>query len=379
LGSIALLLLAAGAAAADSPAATSLVARVGTRDRSPSEFELQTSVGVTRFGGSLRGDVLAALLRLGEPLGESAVGIAVAVPVTRGLSVEGLAIARAASGEAGAHQDLAGARLIDAGSRGCLWAGYARAISARSGATDGPLFQTGGDVAIGRLSVSGSLARSTTTWHVTIPGSTTYAGDTIVPPVIPAREETRRGAGSTVRLGSTWSATRWSVGTMGGMRWESALPTARWLRVEGAWWLRPRLALSLGLGREVADPWEVGSARRGTSLALEWTGPHWETPASAATVPRAVALRVVNVGGDLRRIEVTAPGARRIEAMGDFTMWEAVELPRSSRGRFRLELHLAPGVYRVQVRRDDGPWMIPANLPGMDDPDLGGAGTLVIE
>jgi hypothetical protein len=166
---------------------------------------------------------------------------------------------------------------------------------------------------------------------------------------------------------------------MGGVRWESALPAARWLRVEGAWWLRPRLALRLGLGREVADPWQVGSARRGTSMALEWTRPHWETPASPAKAPRAVALRVVNVAGDLRRIEVTAPGARRVEATGDFTMWDAVELRRSSGGRFLFELHMASGVYRVQVRRDGGPWMIPANLPGMDDPDLGEAGTLVIE
>jgi hypothetical protein len=260
-----------------------------------------------------------------------------------------------------------------------LWLGYANATSVSGEPPGSQMVQAGGEAGIGRLSISGSLARSTTAWHVTIPGSTIYAADTIVPPVIPDVEETRRAAGGALRLGGTWSATRWNVATTGGLRWDKSLPAARWLHLEGAWWVAPRLALRLGLGREAADLWQVRPARLGNSLALEWTRPHWQAPASPASTPREVTLRVVSVTGDLRQIEISAPGAHRIEAMGDFTMWEAVELRRWSAGRFRMERHMEPGIYRVLVRRDGGPWMIPANLPGTDDPDLGAAGSLVIE
>ena len=375
----ALLLLVATTASAGTPDATGVVTRVGVLDRSPRDFELQTSFAATRLGWSLRSDVLAAHRLLGEPGGKSAVGIAMAAPLTHGLSLEGVAIERFASDETGTRQGLAGARLIHAGSRGRAWAGYAHAALAPGAPISGPVFQTGGEVAIGRLLVSGSLARSTTSWHVTILGPVVIAADTIVPTSTPPEEESRFSVGRTVRLGLTWSSTRWSLETMGGVRWESALPMARELRAEGAWWLSPRVALRLGLGREIADAWQVGSPRQGTSLALEWTTPHWETPASSGKPPRALALRVVNAEGDLRRIEVTAPGAQRVEVMGDFTMWDAVELRRAPGGRFIFALHLVPGVYRVQVRRDGGPWMIPVNLPGMSDPDMGEAGTLVIE
>jgi hypothetical protein len=374
---VALPLLVAATTAAATPPATCLTATVGATDTSPREFELQTSFESSCLGGSLRIDVLASRWRFGEPRGESAAGVAWTAPLTRGLLVEGLATEQFASGEAGTHLGLAGGRLIHAGSRDRVWAGYAYAHSAPGALDGGPVLQTAGEVAIGRLALSGSIARSTTTWHLTIPGRTAIAADTIVV-LTSAEDETRRRIGNTVRLGSTWSATRWSVETMGGVRWETALPATRWLRVEGAWWLAPRLALRLGVGREVADPWQVGSTRRGASLAVEWTRPRWETPARFANVPRPVVLRVANLAGDLRRIEIISPGAARIEATGDFTMWEPVELQRSSGGRFIFELHIPPGIYRVQVRRDGGPWLIPANLPGTDDPDLGETGTLVI-
>ena len=373
----ALLLLVTSAAAAD-PVATSVKGTVGAFDSTPREFQLQSAIGATHSGWSVRGDLLASSRRFGEPPGESAAGIALGAPLTHGLSVEGLAIDHFTTAGTGARQLLAGGRLIFASPGSHVWAGYTNTLSARVAPASGPVLQSGGDMAIGRLAVFGSLAWSTTNWHVTIPGPRIYAGDTLVPPVIPDREETRQSVNNTVRLGTAWSATQWSVETTGGARWSAPLPDARWLHVEGAWWFRPRLALRLGLGREVADPAQVGPAR-GTSLALEWTGPRWETPASPAKAPRAVTLRVVTIAGDLRRIEVTAPGAQQVEAMGDFTMWESVALQRSSGGRFAFELHLAPGVYRVQVRSDGGSWMTPANLPGMDDPDLGEAGTLVIE
>jgi hypothetical protein len=376
-GALALLLVAVPAAATTTTA-TSLVATLGAPNPSTREFQLQGALALTRSGWSLSGDALASRRAVDDPLGESALGVTLGAPLVYGLSIEGLVNERFFSDESPAQQGFGGARLVAAADRARWWAGYGSTRLTRGPASGAPVLQTGGEATIGRLSLSASLARSTTAWHVSIPGQRAIAADTLVI-LTPDEEETRRSVGNTVRLGTTWSATRWSLGTMGGVRWESALSTERWLRVEGAWWMRPRLALRLGLGREVADPWQVGSARHGTSLAVEWTTPHWERRAQPMQAKDAVALRVVHLSGDLYRIEVVAPHIGRVEAMGDFTAWEIVELRRASGGRFVLELHIPPGVYRVQVRCDGGAWMIPSNLPGMDDPDLGGAGTLVVE
>jgi len=382
LTAVVALLLFAVSTTSGAPASTRLEttgrATVWAGGGDPGVFQLQTFVAPAHSGWSLRGDVLTSGWRFGGPGGESAVGITLAAPLTHELSVEGLAIERFASYGSGTRPVL-GARLIESGSRVRVWAGGVNTTSGPGAPTGGPLLQAGSEVAIGRLLFSGSLARSASTYHVTIPGPTIWAADTIVPLATPAQEVTRRSVGSTLRLGGMWSARRWSIETIGALRWESALPTGSWLRVESAWWLMPTLALRLGLGREAADPSRVGLTPHTSSVALEWTRPHWESGASPAKVPRDVVLRVANVAGDLRRIEITAPGARRVEAVGDFTMWEPVELHRSSGSTFVIELHVAPGVYRVQVRRDGGGWMIPANLPGMNDPDLGEAGSLVIE
>jgi 1,4-alpha-glucan branching enzyme len=65
---------------------------------------------------------------------------------------------------------------------------------------------------------------------------------------------------------------------------------------------------------------------------------------------------------------IDAPRAGSVELMGDATEWTVTHLARLRDGRWRTELRLPPGVHRIAVRSDGGPWMAPPGLPtGNDD------------
>jgi hypothetical protein len=84
--------------------------------------------------------------------------------------------------------------------------------------------------------------------------------------------------------------------------------------------------------------------------------------------------------GDSALVEllVDAPRAGTVELMGDATEWSIVHMSRLRDGRWRAQLRLAPGVHRVVVRADGGPWMAPPGLPVGND-DFGTAvGLLVV-
>ena len=70
---------------------------------------------------------------------------------------------------------------------------------------------------------------------------------------------------------------------------------------------------------------------------------------------------------DLTRIRVSAPGATRVELMGDFTDWEPLPLASERPGLFEIALRLLPGSYRLNVRLDGGRWMVPAGARVEED------------
>jgi hypothetical protein len=74
--------------------------------------------------------------------------------------------------------------------------------------------------------------------------------------------------------------------------------------------------------------------------------------------------------GDAHVISIVSPAGATVELMGDFTGWKAVTLTRAGDAWVTTQL-LTPGLHRLMVRVDGGPWMVPRNLaPGTDE--LGG-------
>ncbi|HEX9895972.1 MAG TPA: glycogen-binding domain-containing protein, partial [Gemmatimonadales bacterium] len=115
-----------------------------------------------------------------------------------------------------------------------------------------------------------------------------------------------------------------------------------------------------------------------TTVGLRWLvfAPRVNSPAR----PAAAAFGGFRVerGGPMVRLLMPAPHAAGVELMGDFTDWEPVAMLPDSPGWWTLSRTLAPGIYRVNVRVDGGPWRVPPGIPAEDD-DLGGkAGVLLV-
>jgi hypothetical protein len=90
-----------------------------------------------------------------------------------------------------------------------------------------------------------------------------------------------------------------------------------------------------------------------------------------------------------RLLRLLVPGARRVELMADFTDWTPIALTRVARRLadrdgnlppevWGAELVIAPGVHRVNVRVDGGPWRPPAGLSVVRDEFGGEVGLLVV-
>ena len=102
----------------------------------------------------------------------------------------------------------------------------------------------------------------------------------------------------------------------------------------------------------------------------------------SGAAPEATAgperLVVVEAGGGAIRLELDLPGARSAEIMGDVTEWEPRPLRRRADGRWEATLTLAPGVHRLNLRTDGGPWRVPPMLTAVDDGFGGRVGLLVV-
>ncbi len=96
------------------------------------------------------------------------------------------------------------------------------------------------------------------------------------------------------------------------------------------------------------------------------------TPANSAFETRAVA-------GDLRSLRVRVPHAQRVELTAAFVEWRVVSLAPAGGGVWETRLPIRPGSYRVSIRSDGGPWVVPPSLPAIADDFAGAAGLLRIE
>jgi hypothetical protein len=90
------------------------------------------------------------------------------------------------------------------------------------------------------------------------------------------------------------------------------------------------------------------------------------------------ARPTIQIAGDAssRLLRVRAPGARRVDVMGDFTDWEPIELALTG-DVFSRAVTMSSGTHRVVLRIDGGEWQPAANTPAVDD-DLGGRVGLVV-
>ena len=75
-----------------------------------------------------------------------------------------------------------------------------------------------------------------------------------------------------------------------------------------------------------------------------------------------------------------APGATTVEISGDFTDWRPVALSRNpgNADAWVATFRIAPGIHRINVRRDRGPWLAPAGTTRSADDYDGEVGVFLL-
>jgi hypothetical protein len=175
-----------------------------------------------------------------------------------------------------------------------------------------------------------------------------------------------------------------------------------WVEGWGSVWLGPRVAVVGGAGVFPFDQVQGLPGGRYVSAAVRLASrrPAVSDPALRAELllpyevrrlraARADHFVVEERDAGSRVLRLLVPGATRVEIMGDFTDWTPVALVHRARkgaGRDRrdaadaweVELVVAPGVHRVNVRVDGGPWRPPTGLSVVRDEFGGEVGLLVV-
>ena len=159
-----------------------------------------------------------------------------------------------------------------------------------------------------------------------------------------------------------------------------------WASANGTIWMSDRTAIVLSAGRALADVTRGIPSVRYLSLSFR-VGTRPGTSGNALRVRRGHVdddggrLDVRGEGdgeGALRIVTIHLPLAAGVELMADFTEWEPVAMTRLSNGDWRLERAIAPGTHRLAIRIDGGPWMVPPNLPRVQDDFGGEVGILIV-
>ena len=192
---------------------------------------------------------------------------------------------------------------------------------------------------------------------------------------------------------SRWVVSRLELAAGAGLRRGDVSTSARdWVEGSATWWLGPRAAVALGAGRYPADVARGAPGGNYAALTLRFSTERVAAatreavartfrtpPAQPPPVPVANGLRVREIGRGAVRLVVDAPLAERVELMGDFTEWEPMLLTRDRRGGWTTPLlRLEPGIHRVNVRVDGGPWGVPPGMPHAADDFGSEAGLFVV-
>jgi hypothetical protein len=190
----------------------------------------------------------------------------------------------------------------------------------------------------------------------------------------------------------TWSAIEVDA-LLGARPWSKLAHTGAFADVAARVWLTSGIAAQVTAGTYLSDPMRTGVPGRYVAAGVRiapFSHPRAdhaldERLRSQLRLPTAPAdrslptLTVERAGIGASGVTILAPLAKRVEIAADFTDWQAVALTRAGGNRWRLNVMLAPGVYRLNVRLDGGAWTVPRGLTVQDDEFGGRVGLVVIQ
>jgi hypothetical protein len=221
-----------------------------------------------------------------------------------------------------------------------------------------------------RLTLSGSSVRTSMISTVIFTDGT----------VLRVREPVGYADASIVGHGA-WG--RFEVDALGLSRhaWKGSLASTPTAAVSAAWWARPNMAIAGAVGRQLSDPMRGTVRARYATVALRFSaerhGPVRPRATPPPTTAGAASIVAVAADGGAVVVRVNAPGAQRVDLMGDLTDWSPMPLERRG-GQWEVRLTTTRGSHHVMLRIDGGAWVVPSNLPRIDDELGGSVGLLVI-
>lgn len=146
-----------------------------------------------------------------------------------------------------------------------------------------------------------------------------------------------------------------------------------WGGASAAIWLRSNLALLISGGRYAPDV--IQGIPGGDFLSV---GVRFAPQRRRVLVPAAPLALVFSRDTARRGVGFQLPEADTVEVAGDWNGWEPIPLSRGPDGRWVLPADLEPGVYRFNLRVDGRDWIVPAEVPAIDDGFGGQVGLLLI-
>ena len=164
---------------------------------------------------------------------------------------------------------------------------------------------------------------------------------------------------------------------------EGIARTTGWLRVETMAWLSSDVAIVVGLGRPSLPILQTRPPGGPVTLALRAAfgarAPRDVKRPRSEPAPVDMRFEVQAAEGEVRILRVRVPHARTVDLTGDFVDWQVVSLTRGPDDLWETRLAIRPGSYRVNIRVNDGPWVVPPGLRAVRDDFNGYAGSLQIE
>jgi hypothetical protein len=211
---------------------------------------------------------------------------------------------------------------------------------------------------------------------------------------VPANAALDEAAGTACERQSRFSdmegVLRWEVGPLemsaqGGYRFGDSYdvtPDSRhWSSARATIWLSDRIAIIGGGGRQPALPLRGLPARSFGMAGLEIAYSPVSKSSTPVALPHTVLVKKFEMQpgtGGMRKIVIRVGGVERVDVMGDFSDWSPLTLVRRGRDLWELNVPLSPGMYHINVRVDDGPWMAPPGIPTMHDGFAGDVGLFVV-
>ena len=177
----------------------------------------------------------------------------------------------------------------------------------------------------------------------------------------------------------TWAIQRFVLQSRLGVAVGAHHGPARWGELGAAYRASPGLGLFMRVRATTGAPAALEAvtepqALLGIQLAV----------GSAAATSRQVraapgqSFKLDALDGSRYRITLGARG-RRVELSSDVTAWIPLAARRVAPDRWEVTLVLSPGVHRIAVRVDGGPWQPPAGLPSAPDGFGGEVGIITVQ